>query len=112
MLLCNRHENSVTIVDVMTTDKTCGVALLGLALCVWLIASAVHTHVEDDEPTSSEPTTECIYCLALPAGAPAPAYTPTAQLIFTVSETVAEVSTVFVPADVWFFYLSRGPPAL
>jgi hypothetical protein len=85
--------------------------VLGLALCLWLVAFATHIHADGDE-LSNEPSSACTFCLSLPGGAPAPSYAPASHLILVATTTVVEIAAVFVALDVPSFYLSRGPPAL
>lgn len=84
--------------------------LLGLALCVWMLAFASHIHGGDELP-SNGPSTACSFCLSLPAGAPPPTQAVVSELVLVTTDQVAEPDTSWVAYDVPSFYLSQGPPA-
>lgn len=86
------------------------VVLLGLALCLWLIAFATHFHSDKADSSSIEPSHACTFCLSLPSGAPAPAQVATPSVFFVATDTIIEVVAAFVAIDAPSFYLSRGPP--
>lgn len=86
------------------------VVLLGLVLCLWMVAFATHIHSGDELP-SNGPSTACSFCLSLPAGAPAPTPTVLSWLVLVVVETVVEIDVPQVAFDLPTFYLSQGPPA-
>lgn len=84
--------------------------MLGLALCLWLVAFATHIHTGDELP-SNGPSNACSFCLSLPAGAPAPVAAVVSQLVLVATETVVDIDTAWVASDVPSFYFSQGPPA-
>lgn len=87
------------------------VVLLGLALCLWMVAFASHVHSGDELP-SNGPSTACSFCLSLPAGAPAPAQATISHLVLVAAEAIVTIDVPLVAFDLPTFYLSQGPPTL
>lgn len=104
--LFRMHHASTPSLHFAGVRQRARVVVLGLALCVWLIALATHIHSDGELSTSA-----CNVCLLLPTGAPAPDGGPAAQRILVPADTVANVATASVGSFVSAFYLSRGPPA-
>jgi hypothetical protein len=87
------------------------IAVLALALCVWMIGIASHIHSDADHLVSDAPSTACSFCLSLPVGAPAPVVAAPARAILIAADVVRAPVAALVSLDVPAFYLSRGPPA-
>jgi len=85
--------------------------MLGLALCVWLVAFATHIHTDADELSSQAPSSACSFCVSLPSGAAPPVHSSVPLPQFVATERVAHLVTTLVAPAVPSFYLSRGPPA-
>ena len=85
--------------------------MLGLALCLWMIAFAAHIHTDGDKK-SNEPSSVCSFCLSLTAGAPSPTPAAAAQRLLIATDAIVDVVPALVALDAPSFYLSRGPPAL
>ena len=87
------------------------VVALVFVLCAWLIAAAVHLHLDGGDADASDPS-PCSYCIALANGAaPLPEYRvpkviagPVAVAVSFEEREHAQLTTSS--------YLSRGPPAL
>lgn len=86
------------------------VVVLGLALCLWMVAFATHIHSSDELP-SNGPSNACSFCLSLPVGAPSPTPAVISQLVLVATEVVVDSVTTWVALDVPSFYFSQGPPA-
>jgi hypothetical protein len=104
------HQALISRLRGSSTRQRSRVVVLGLVLCVWLVAFATHIHTGDELP-SKGPSNTCSFCLSLPAGAPAPTAAVLSQLVLVATETVVDVKTAWVAFDVPFFYFSQGPPA-
>jgi hypothetical protein len=86
------------------------VVALAFVLCAWLVAAAMHLHVNDQDAGIAD-SAHCAYCLALSASAaPAPELRVPpviAAPAIIVAFDDATVEDLAAPS----FYLSRGPPA-
>jgi len=87
------------------------VAWLALALCMWFIAIASHTHVGDQAP-SHDPAHACSFCLSTPAAGTPSVLSSAAVRIDVATATHDEFVTSQISLALPEFYLSRGPPAV
>jgi hypothetical protein len=86
------------------------VVALVFVLCAWLVAAAMHLHVNDQD-TGIADSAHCASCFALSASAaPAPELRLPA-VIAAPAIIVAFDDTTFADQTAPSFYLSRGPPA-
>lgn len=86
------------------------VIALGLVLCGWLIAAAMHLHVKEQAASGAD-SAHCAYCFGLStSAAPAPEWRVPA-FIAAPSSIVADDDTPVEYRTAPSFYLSRGPPA-
>ena len=101
---------SVTPFRTSCRARRYNVLALALVLCAWLVAAAMHVHVNEQDAAMGD-SAHCAHCVGLSASA-APASEPgipavivAATLIVACDDVPAEGQTA--PS----FYLSRGPPA-
>ena len=84
-----------------------------MMLCLWMLASATHFHVQADDLSGHDTTKEfCGFCVSLTGAGAAPTtftFIPTAdrQHVLAPTEIVAAVPTLATAS-----YLSRAPPAV
>lgn len=87
------------------------VVTLAAVLCVWLVAAAMHLHVNEQDANIAD-SAHCAYCLALStSAAPAPEWRLPIVMSAPAAVVACDDRTVEdqTPAS---FYFSRGPPAV
>ena len=100
---------SVTYLCMGGRTRRYNVVALAFVLCAWLIAAAMHLHLEEQDAAVAD-SAHCVQCLALSASAapgpeirlPAPVAAPTIIIAFH--------GATFEGRTLPSSYLSRGPP--
>lgn len=101
---------SVTYFGTSRSARRYNVVALALVLCGWLIAVAMHLHVQEQDAGIAD-SAHCAHCLGLSASAaPAPEFRIPVAFAAPILVVPCD-ETPFEARMACSFYLSRGPPA-